>query len=480
MAAPKEKRETQEIIPGGPSSMTLVPAPDRSRLSALVGTIEDRIRAFEQIAANLATLQLNGWDNVQKCKAACWLADGAGMHPAIFMQNHYAMTIKGKLIIEPKWEFIVGVLQSRMLGFQMEVLVEADDCAEVRMSATGIKPQTVQYSLMDAKRQGLLGRDGNMWTSGNTREGCLKQAIKRCGRRIGAAALMDLPVGLDAYEIAEVEEQPTPAEAIDRAIEKATAKPVDVPFEEAGDDTPRSSGAGSGAQALAPAAGSERPAAPASDAPRVRLNAALAHHYGKLSKADAAAKVSELYAAMVKDRTGVEIKVDVKPGEIGPIEAEQLIEYIAGLLPLVPVSGKEWNANADALSDAINGPRGGGGSKTADAPVATSSAGALAPDDAPPPEEAEPVQGTAADAYEALMITVARARKLWPRKFILEAPPGSKKFWFVDQPTLSQTGDEESVKLQVGGDVVAPVEKMNQLNAALARLCDEKERGGRP
>jgi hypothetical protein len=439
MAAAKETKGT-----------ALVATPDRSRLGALVGTIEERIRAFDQIAANLASLQLNGWDTVQRIKAACWLSDGAGMHPATFVQNHYCMTVQEKLIVEPKMEFILGVLQSRIPGFRFVIEEEEDDHAKVWMT-DGKSEVRKSYDLDDARRLGLFSRRGNMLTGGATREWCLKQAVKKAGRMIGAAALMDLPVGLDTYEIADgAAPAPTPTEAIDAAIEKATGKPVDVEFEEesAGDDTPRSSGARSEAQSPAPAVGSERAAAPAFKNPRIRLAKLMFERFGNLSKAETAAKVSELYNAMMQVRTGVPHEGTAK---IGPIEAEQLIAYIEGL----------------------------GGSKTADAPMATSSAGPQPPEAEAPEPEREANDRTTADAYIELMGTVLRARKLFGRKFVQEAPEGSGKYWFVDLATFSQAGEAASVKLQVGPDVVAPIEKIEQLNRILGAACDFKERGGR-
>src|SRR6267154_1717648 len=92
------------------------------RSNALVGTLGEKVTAFDQIASNIAGLALNGWNTTQKAKAACWLADACGTHPATFMQNHYCLEMQGKLIVEPKWEYIVGVLQSRVPGFKFEIL----------------------------------------------------------------------------------------------------------------------------------------------------------------------------------------------------------------------------------------------------------------------------------------------------------------------------------------------------------------------
>lgn len=422
--------------------------PDRSRLNALVGTIEDRIRAFDQIAANLASLQLNGWDTVQKAKAACWLSDGAGMHPAIFMQNHYCMNMQGKLVVEPKWEFIVGILQSRVPGFRWKVLIETDDCAEVWMS-DGRNEHTVQYSLNDAKRQGLLGRGGNAWTAGNTREMCLKQAIKRCGRRLSSAALMDLPVS-EAYEaISEADGQPSPTEVIDKAIEKVVGKPqpTDVEFEEV--EAP---------------SGEPVPVEP-TRSPRQHLYAVMTRYYGKLGKDQVAEKASLIYNQMMKDSTGTDPNVSFKRGEIGPVEAAQIATYLEAKM-----------ARGGAASSAA------GTSELTGAP--SSAASKVAPptssEEMPEPEvDQAPVPRTAADAYDELMSTVGRARKLFDRKFIQESPAGSSKFWFTDLTTFREAGDAQPIFLQRGQDIVASVEKIEQLNRILAATCDKQERGGR-
>jgi hypothetical protein len=435
-------------------------AVDRTKMNALAGTIDELMRAFDQIGANLVSLSLNGWDSVQKCKAACWLAHGAGMHPATFVQNHYCMILKGRLTVEPKWEFIVGALQSRLPGFRFEVLIETDDCAEVRMSEANGNEHTVRYTLADAKRQGLLSRD-NAWAA-NPREMCFKQAVKRCGRRIGAAVLMDLPVGSDGYEVvAEQETRTTAAEAIDAAVARATkesAPVVDAAFEdaveEAGADTPRSQGAEPEAQPPAPESGSERAAAPA-ETSRARLHTLMTRVYGRMTKAAEGERVTALYNAMMKEETGIDPGEDFTKGvKLGPVEADRMVAFLTSKL------------------------KSGGGGLQHDEPAPVRDR-PESPSD-PPPPETESAGRTVQDAFDELATTVHRARKLFGRKYIVEAPPGSAVFWFNDQATLSQAGDGNvSVKLQVGPDIVAPIEKLDQFNRLLSVSCDEKERGGR-
>lgn len=440
----KEAKEAKEAA--------VVVVPDRTRLSGLVGTIEERILAFEQIAANLATLALNGWKNAQMCKAACWLADGAGMHPAVFMQNHYCMEIQGKLLVEPKWEFVVGVLQSRLPGFKWTVDVETDDCAEVTMSDASGNKHTVRYTLADAKRQGLLGRGGNMWTSGNTREGCFKQAVKRCGRRIGAAALMDMPVGLDGYEMADAEVVgPTPAQVLDEAVSKAAAnEPVDVPFVE------------------------EAEAGPEPKSARIRLETAIRRYYGPLSKDILAEKVAVIFNAMVKERTGEDPKASFRHGEVGPVDAERMIEYIEAKIALrgKKAAGKGAPESRNDQGTATPDPAEPAADED-EAPLAEAPAAEAAP---PAASEAELSQQA---AFDALMGTVHRARKLFKRDFVQSSPKNKHVYYFTDQQTFQQAGLADVVKLQRGPDIVAPVRLLEQLNAILSAACDAKERGGR-
>jgi hypothetical protein len=427
---------------------------DRSRQNAIVGTIKEQMDAFDQISANLSQLGLNGWDTVPACKAACWLAHGAGMHPAIFIQNHYVMRVQNRLLVEPKWEFIVGILQSRLPGFKWSVLIETDDCAEVRMTDATGADHTVRYSLEDARRQGLLSRGGNAWTSGNTREMCLKQAVKRCGRRIGAAALMDLPVS----EFEALSSEPSVAEVVGAAISKAGKKDAtDVAFEEEGAEASSFSGTSelTGAASSAPS----KVSAPESpDTARRRLGVLMVRLFGRLSKAVMAEKVNVLYNAMMLEKTGVDPKMSFKPGQIGPSEAQQLIERLEAKLD-----------NTPEASEAVES---GEAVRLSSPPVEDV-------DEPPPAEEPAVETGTQQAAYDELNVTIARARKLFNRQFVVESPAGSGKFWFNDMATFAQIGDEVSIKLQVGPDVVATVEKMEALNGVLADACDAKERGGR-
>lgn len=407
----------------------------RPSMNPLQGTLEERIKAFDQIAANLASLQLNGWDQVPKVKAGCWLADGAGMHPAIFMQNHYCMNIKGRLIIEPKWEFIVGTLQARVPGFKFSVDEETDSGATVTMEGPN-GSHTVTYTTDDARRQGLFNREGNAWTGGNTREMCLKQAIKRCGRRVGAGALMDMPIGFDGLELeqqehaeAEAVTSDSTAEVIDQALEDVPEEPKVNPVK--------------------------------------ALSEALIERCGKTTKAEALQKASELYNEMYRERTGTSLRAQFRRAdEIGPVDADDMIAYLKAHPDfLKPSKAKPGTTNAQRAA------------QKDDSGVETAYD---EPEEEDPGPEPETPPSTKQDAYTSLMMTVERARKvLAPRQFVTEFPKGSNKFWLQDQATFSKAGYKKSVKLMESGEVCVDVRRLNQLSAILAELCDEQERAGR-
>jgi len=463
-AKPKSAAET-------PAPLALVPRAEVSH--ALSGPIEERIRAFDQIAAHLAQLQINGWNSVPRCKAACWLADGKGEHPAVFMESHYVMEIKGRLTIEPKWEYMVRKLKETVPGFRFKVLEETDDCARVEMS-DGIDHHVVEYTVEDAHRQGLMGRD-NAWSSGSTREMCLKQAVKRCARRIGvgrapawldmeATALPDVAPGVAAERaISEAVEIPAGAEGglVGSAPAGASATP---PAEEPAGPAPleqraarravpvaREAGSSDGAVEGHPASADrpqeQAPAAASPKNPVLALAQALTKLYGKQPREVALQKASLVYNAMQKAATGVDPnRRFASAQDIGPIEAQQMLDWL------------EERARAKIEEGSRPG---------MDPPPA--------PETPPPAEIARERDVT--DDYDDFMVTVQRAKKLFGRKFVVEAPPGEGKFAFIDQATFSQAGKSQSLWLMIDGEVVMPREDLQQLNRILSEDCDKTERG---
>lgn len=281
-----------------PPSTALAVAANHS----LVGSIDEQIRAFDQISANMATLQMNGWDTVQKCKAACWLAHGKQEHPAVFIENHYVMLIKGRLTVEPKWEYMVRKLKETVPGFRFKVLEEDAQGAKVSMS-DGVDTHEVGYTLEDARRQGLLGRGENAWTTGSTREMCLKQAVKRAARRLGVGRAAPW-VEVEGLALPE----PEPSGAV--VVEDETAAVASAP---ASTGTPPEP---------APVA--------AVDNPIAALSVALVKLYSKQSKAVMLEKASFVYNQMMREQTGTDPRrAFMRADQIGPVEAQQMVDYLA-------------------------------------------------------------------------------------------------------------------------------------------------------
>lgn len=438
-------------------AVALAVLPSKAFGNAIVGTIDERIRAFDQIAANLAGIALNGWDSVQKMKAGCWLADGKGEHPAVFIENHYVMLIKGRLTIEPKWEYMVRKLKETVPGFRFKVLIETDDCAKVWMS-DGVDQHEVEYSLSDAKRQGLLGRGENAWTTGSTREMCLKQAVKRCARRIGVGR-SSLPWVDVEMALPDDHEAPDAGVAAERAISDAVLVD-DVPAVEAGADD--EGAAPSRPPATPPdSEGHTPPPEPKKD-PLLRLSTMLVKMYGKQPSKVALEKASLIYNEMMKEATGVEHSWNFKStADIGPVQAQQMVDYLAAR-----------KAAPKGRATVAESPT--GDTEVPPAPEAQ---------DEPPPAEAPPdASRDLNDDYDDFMVLVKRAKKLFhsdahPRRFVTEAPPGSGKMWFVDQATFSQVGKTASVKLSDQGEVAMSQQDLQALNRILSADCDTAERG---
>lgn len=416
-------------------------------MTSIVGTLDEKARAFAQIASAASSgLFPAGYDTVQKILAASWFGDGLGVHPTIYMEGIQPVAFGGKTVREPKWEFVNALLRSRLPGFDFTVHEETDEACDIEFFATGRKSQRVRYTMKDAIKQGLAGPSGRNRDGyeKNARKMLFKQNFKAGADRIGA----DVLAGLPAMSFEQNGDEPkaglSVAEAIEEELGKAgvvttvASEPTDVPFEEVPHEQTGE-------------------AAPV-ETPRARLAAALQRFYGPALTTDALPeKVNLVYNAMMKDETGIDPGMKFKHGDVGPAEADRMIAYL---------EAKMAKRGKERKSEPVE----------ADAP--------------PPAESAEPepervVLPDAMDpdvmgAYDALMTTVLRARKLWPtRKFIQESPPKSGKYWFTDMATFSQAGDEGSVKLQLGPIVVAPISKLEQLNKILSAACDARERGPR-
>lgn len=404
---------------------------------SLTGSLDEKVRAFEQMAGAMAQLQLNGWDTVQKCKAGFWLADGCGEHPAVFVQNHWVLKMHDKLMIEPKWEYMVRKLTETVPGFVFEVIEEGNERATVKMS-DGKSEHVVTYSVDDAKRQGLYK---GAWLS-NPREMCFKQATKRAARRIGVGrAVPWADVDAEEYEDIERDVQVETAKAVSAAV-------VVEGHGAAGEDPDM----GTPSEVTKPSAPDDV-AKRALKSPIAALSSALIRYYGKQPKGVALEKATFLYNEMVKAETGEDPGARFKSvDDIGPVDAERVTAYI------------EQKIAGNAAPEAKPAP---------------------AVDEAPPAETVEAAPEAEAEAtidedYATFVAAVKRARKVFDRKFLVEAPPGGKKWWFVDQATFSQAGHAASLKvMEADGEVVIGQAMLRQLTRIMLADCDAHERGSR-
>lgn len=418
---------------------------------ALTGSLDEKVRAFEQMATAMAQLQLNGWDNVQKCKAGFWLADGVGEHPAVFIQNHYVMQIKGRLTVEPKWEYMVRKLKETVPGFRFEVMEESDELVTIKMG-DGVDSHVVTYSVEDARRQGLFGRGENAWTTGSTREMCFKQAAKRAARRLGVGRATPW-VEMSMEDFAEAEGDLDAKGAVEREISGAVVEDQAGAVSSDPDGARRAAQPGDGASN--PASSSKGATVPAERPAIMRLSDALVKMYGKQPKAVMLEKATLVYNEMVKANTGTDPRTTFRKVEdIGPVDAENMIEFLAnrgGPEQAKPVPSSSGNGSA------ITEP---------------------AADEPPPAESADESEPESeGDEYEHFMMAVKRAKKVFGRKFLVEAPPQSESWWFIDQTTFGQAGHTQSVHVMKGGEVLLGADVLRQLTKIMLTDCDTQERG---
>ena len=434
---------------------------------ALQGTLDEKMRAFAQYAANLAILNINGWDNVQKAMAACLLADGDDQHPATFMLNNYCMQMPGgKILVDPKWQHVISVLQSRVPNFSFKVIEETDEVATVEMS-NGRDTHRVSYSMKDAIRQGMAGPGGRNTDTyrKNSREMLLAKAIKRCGPRVGAAALANMPMG-DDLDLSEPTTPLQPERLIERAVESVVGNGAPL----------------AGVDASVKTKG--RPEA--TEDPIKVLSATMPKLYGKQSVPVSLKNATVLYNAMMKEETGVDPKRAPfrSVREIGPIDAEKLTAYIHVLL-------ERKKAKSSGPDDGETGASEGTGEPIVAGQERGGESAAPPPDeDVPPPAEVEmepePDDLTPGplDEVGEFMSVVARARKALgspKRNFVQEITDadGVTRSWYTDQTTFLKIGHAASILLVKNGEVIIEPEKLARLRVVLSDAVDAAERGGR-
>ena len=432
-------------------------------LTVITGTLPEKVQAFQQMAAAVAQSgMLGAWDTVPKVMAGCWAADAAGMHPMTFMQNVWPLESKGKVTLDPKKEFVIGVLASRLPGFKWEVLEETDDRATVRMSS-GDSSHTVTYTWADAVRQGhTTGRNSETWAK-NKREMLLKTAVKRCGWRIGAAAMMNMPMGddvdtpdllpdADATPVAPTSPPPVPGRAASTAEVVEDEKPVHAPVEDAAKPTDWRKECGTIIGEL--------------------------WHLGPKQVKDRLGVASTVMSQIIGAKT-----VFRTASELGPTEAQQIYEHLDKKFPR-DADGKRPSAGTIASETVAQAT--GAIAEMSDESIRVEDeirreAGFDQPDDddAPPPatgveEFAEPAPVAAqVSSFEGLMLVVKVAEKVLQTTIVKEAPTGSKKLWFCLEPVFKKLGYQTSVKLRDNGmDQISPGQY-----GAFAKLLTEEYSG---
>jgi hypothetical protein len=368
------------------------------------GSLTEKIAAFREMSQHFAQLALNGWDTIQKCSAACWLADGLAMHPALYMQNNWVAPFKGgKIVVMPQWPFMLALLRSRVPKFNFRfVHDDAEKCA-VWMT-NGTYEHTETYTMDDAKRQGLLGRD-NAWTSGNVREMMRAKVIRRAANVIAPEALMGLAAGGDGSEDEGERRPEVTQEQVDQAAEIAVS-----------------------ALEKATTAPDWR------EALRTEIRA-------RAKGAVTGRKMLE-FANLV--RLEMKLPKYSHPDEITPDNARGMVEYLRANYPNL--------ASPQAPAAATEATTEGGGGKDAapeppTEPVAEDEVPLPMDEDAPaaPPERESEDDGK----VETLMKLAAAAKKARPSAvFVKEAPAKSGRWYFSHGETVKSLGLESAIWLK--------------------------------
>lgn len=132
----------------------------------------------------------------------------------------------------PKAVTLVAVAQSH--GHHIDVVDESDEAATVRYRRRGERDwRTVTYTVADAQRAGLVGRNPNWRTQ--PRAMCVARAQSIAARRVAMDAI--LGIAYSAEELADTDPAPAPAARVtvdelgaraydDAAIEEAKPDPV--------------------------------------------------------------------------------------------------------------------------------------------------------------------------------------------------------------------------------------------------------------
>lgn len=425
-------------------------------LAVVTGTLEEKVKAFQQISSTAAAMVFSayGYDTVPKILAACWNADALMVHPATYMTSVWAIEMerggRKRTVIEPRWEFLHALLKSRLPGFKFKVIAKTPEKCELYFADGDGNEHTEIYTMADAQRQGLAAKETY---KSNPVEMLFKQCYKRGADVIGAHILMGLPP--TRYDDDAVEPPPQrPPDALDKAITGEGEKPEPAKKK---------------AKATAPPPAAGR-------SPILRLSDMLAKRYGSMKPAEALQKTTILYNQMVKEQTGANPRrVFSRVDELGPVEAEQMISYLTeydarkakAAKPeehVDPETGEIVDPETGEVTDAAPEP------ETPPEPETTPVH--EAPDYGPPDEDG-------AITYDSFLVLVKRARGIFKRQFLKESPTGSHSYWFIDQETFGKLGYPTSVHMQKDGAQKIDQQALEGLYKVLAEDCDEAERSRR-
>lgn len=394
-------------------------------LNPITGTPAEKLAQWKDFAANMSEslIAINGWTTAAQYRTACWMADGQGVHPSAFVNGHWLFQVRGnRNVVEPKFEYVVGLMRARIPGFRMKVVEKSGDRAVVWMT-NGVDEHTETYTKEYATKQGLFGKD--TYTQ-NDQDQLFKQCVKRCADVIGSHVTMGLPDLADQREF------------------ESTTKPTPV--------------------------GS--PSLPAAAVPAAPLNevALLGDFIGRIykipsGKANVGAKLAKAALVMTEMR-GAKVEY-TKADQLAPSDAKEIREFLE----------KKYDENGNPRAGANGAPAAessGGGQQPTEAKAAGTDAPAAAPtrepgdddeippsmydNDAPPAEEEQAPDSMAADLAEldgklATLREVAKsAQKSHPGvTFIKESPAGSGVWWFVYKPVNDALGQSDSPKLEKAG-----------------------------
>jgi hypothetical protein len=407
-------------------------------LNPLQGTLEERVRAFQVISTAIsASGMMSGWDTPAKVMSGCWRADALGVHPAMFMDGVHPMEFEGKngqkkVAMSPRWEFEHALLSARLPGFDFEVVEETETACEIIFKADGRSDQRVRYTIEDAKRQGLYGRNANYQTS--PKEMLWKQCWHRGGDRIGAHVLMGLSSALQEMGDTLAPSDPTPT-----VRDFATGQRVPVSVAEVVEDLVKP-------RPEMPTM-SEGHTPPADVDWQVTFGTELRRVFG-LPKSDKKGLLEKAGVVMTEVLGG---KVEyTRADQIGQLNAKVGAEYLQKRYPVKSAGATEAARGTDAPPAApLPAPplaAEPGELDDADPGFEAALEGALS--DAPPPVSAAPPLNP---DFDGTFVGVCGAvRKSDVKDALIEHPGGSKKWWLVAHDVLKEMGHQSSLQLMDG------------------------------